>query len=387
MYKIATLNKISPAGLNRLTERFPLTDRLPEASGILVRSHGMHDMDFPENLLAIARAGAGVNNIPLDRCSRAGIVVFNTPGANANAVKELVLASLFLSARNLRDALNWTCSLCGNVSSTVEKEKGQFAGNEIKGKTLGIIGLGAIGVAVANAAESLGMKVISYDPFITWQAAHELSNTVSIVKTLDELLPRCDYITLHVPAIEETKDMFSRKTFEKVKRGVTLLNFSRDSIVNDEDLIAALESGAVFRYITDFPNDALLNRKSVIAIPHLGASTEEAEENCASMAVEELMDYLENGNITHSVNYPDCNLGAFIPGKGQRICILNKNIPAILGTITGVLAEANINIRDLINKSKGDYACTLIDIDTDVDEAMLRQKLAIEGIILVRILK
>ena len=387
MYKIATLNKISPVGLASFNENYAITDNLEEAAGILVRSQDMHEMAFSKNLLAIARAGAGVNNIPLDRCAQEGIVVFNTPGANANAVKELVLAGMFLAARNIPAGIGWVCKLNENVSKEVEKGKAQFAGTEIKGKTLGVVGLGAIGITVANSAEALGMKVIGYDPFITWRAAHELSNTVNIAKNLDQILPKCDFITIHVPSMAETKGMFNEEKFKLFKEGTVLLNFSRDNLVKDTDLLAAIESGKIRKYVTDFPNDDLINQEHVICIPHLGASTEEAEDNCAEMAAQELMEYVEHGNITNSVNYPDVSLGEFIPGHGQRICILNKNIPTMLGKITGILADEGINIRDLVNKSKGDYACTLIDLDSDVDEASLREKLAIDGIIAIRVLK
>jgi len=387
MYKIATLNKISPAGLSCFNDKYSITDNVEEADGILVRSQDMLEMNFPKNLLAIARAGAGVNNIPLARCAAEGIVVFNTPGANSNAVKELVLAGLFLSARNLYAGLNWACTLTDDVSKCVEKGKGQFAGTEIKGKTLGIIGFGAIGVAVANSAEALGMKVFGYDPFITWKAAHELSNTVAIIKTLDELLPKCDYITIHVPSISETKGMLNKERFAQMKDGAVLLNFSRDNLVNDNDLLEAVAAGKVGRYITDFPNDTIINQKNIITIPHLGASTEEAEDNCAAMAAHEIMDYLENGNITNSVNYPEVSLGSFISGNGQRIGILSKNTPAVIGSITGILSELNINIKDFLNRSKGDFTYTLIDVDSDFDESDLISRLTMDGIISVRILK
>ncbi len=387
MYKIATLNKISPAGLSCFNDNYSITDNVEEASGILVRSQDMHQMNFSKNLLAIARAGAGVNNLPLERCAAEGIVVFNTPGANSNAVKELVLAGLLLSARNLYSGLTWACTLTDDVSKCVEKGKGQFAGTEIKGKTLGIIGLGAVGVAVANSAEALGMNVFGFDPFISWKAAHELSNTVAIIKNLDALLPNCDYITIHVPSIAETKGMLNKERFAQMKDGAVLLNFSRDNLVNDNDLLEAIAAGKVGRYITDFPNDHLINQKNIIAIPHLGASTEEAEDNCAEMAAQEIMDYLENGTITNSVNYPEASLGTFIPGKIQRICILNKNIPAVIGNITGILSGLNINIKDFLNRSKGDFAYTLIDVDPIPDELDLKSRLHINGIISVRIIK
>lgn len=385
MYNITTLNKISPVGLNRLTDQYTLTENQGDAHGILVRSQDMLSMEFSKNLMAIARAGAGVNNVPVDRCAEEGIVVFNTPGANANAVKELVLAGLFLGSRNIPDAITWSYGLVGNedAAKAVEKGKSQFAGQEIQGKTLGVIGLGAIGVSVANAAEKLGMKVIGNDPYMTLRAAHNLSNTIPVVRTLEELLPVCDYITIHVPAMEQTKGMINSDTIALMKDGIMVLNFSRDKLVNDDHMLAALASGRVKKYITDFPNNKLVGKEGVICIPHLGASTEEAEDNCAVMATEQLMDYLENGNITNSVNYPACSLG---PVTGTRICVLNKNIPAMLSAITSAVSDLNLNINNLLNKSKGDYACTLVDIDGTVNEADVAAKLNVPGIIKIRII-
>ena len=386
MYKITALNKISAAGLSRLSDAYTLTDDLAAASGILVRSHDMLDMAFPDTLLAIARAGAGVNNIPIARCSEEGIVVFNTPGANANAVNELVIAAMLLAARNLPDALDWTKTLTTDVASAVEKGKSRFAGSELQGKTLGIIGLGAIGVLVANTAEKLGMRVIGHDPFITVRAAHKLSNNADMAKKLDALLPQCDYLTLHVPSIESTKGMIDKAQFAQMKKGVCLLNFSRGDLVNHGDLFDAINAGVVGRYITDFPEDDLLGKAGVVCLPHLGASTAEAEEYCALMAVNQLMDYLENGNITNSVNFPKTNLGAFDHTAAVcRVCILNKNIPAMLRRITSVFED--INICDMINKSKGDYACTIIDVDSEVDDEALKKLLALDGIVSVRIIR
>lgn len=385
MYNIATLNKISPVGLGRLTEQYTITEDVNSAHGVLVRSQDMLSMEFSKNLLAIARAGAGVNNIPVDRCAEEGIVVFNTPGANANAVKELVIAGLFLGARNIPDAITWSYGLVGNddAAKAVEKGKSQFAGTEIKGKTLGVIGLGAIGVSVANAAEKLGMKVIGNDPYITLNAAHNLSNTIPVVHSLEELLPNCDYVSIHVPAMDKTKGMINKDTITLMKNGITILNFSRDKLVNDEDMLEALASGKVKKYITDFPNNKLVGKEGVICIPHLGASTEEAEDNCAVMAAEELMDYIENGNITNSVNFPACSLG---PVNGARICVLNKNIPAMLSAVTSAVSDLNLNINNLLNKSKGDYACTLLDIDGNVTEADVASKLNVPGIIKIRVI-
>jgi D-3-phosphoglycerate dehydrogenase len=393
MYNIATLNKISPVGLERFTDKYQFTEDLEQAHGIMVRSHDMCAMEFAPQLKAIARAGAGVNNIPVDRCAENGIVVFNTPGANANAVKELVLAGMLLAARNLPDALEWAHTLKDlppeEVSKAVEKGKAQFAGNELMGKVLGVIGLGAIGVLVANSAAKLGMKVVGYDPFMTVSSAHELDHKVPVVHDMNDLLPHCDYISIHIPALDDTKDMINSSRFEKMKDGVVFLNFSRDKLVNDDNLIGALKSGKVKKYITDFPNGKLVGREGVVLIPHLGASTEEAEDNCASMAAEQLMDYLENGNIRNSVNFPECSLGPFTKtGKANaRVCIMNKNVPTILGKITAILAELNVNIANMNNRSQGNYAYTLLDVDSDVDEALLKNNMNVEGIIHVRVIK
>lgn len=386
MYKIATLNKISPVGLKELTDNYKVVDETEEANGILLRSYDLHNMEFSPELLAIGRAGAGVNNIPLDRCAEEGIVVFNTPGANANAVKELTIAGMFLAARNIPGGLAWASNLTENIKESVEKGKGQFAGSEIKGKTLGVIGLGAIGVMVANTASELGMKVIGYDPYITVRAAHALYSTIPVVDDLGELLPQCDYVTIHVPVNDNTKGMIDSRRIDQMKDGAVFLNFARDTLVNDNALLAALESGKLRNYVTDFPNDTVLGKIGVIALPHLGASTTEAEDNCAVMAANELMAYIEKGEIKNSVNFPACSLGDIHP-DATRVCILNKNIPAMLGKITGLMADMNINIRDLTNTSKGDYAVTLLDIEGSVDEAELRSALDMEGIIRVRVIK
>lgn len=385
MYKIATLNKISQKGIARLSDKYTLTDQIEEAHGILVRSQDMKSMELSQNLMAIARAGAGTNNIPLDLCSKRGIVVFNAPGANANAVKELIIATMVISARNLKEAMLWTDQLTIDVAKAVEKGKGQFAGREIMGRTLGVIGLGAVGVLVANAAEAMGMKVIGYDPYISLQSAHALSRTIPVVHTLEALLPKCDCVTMHVPALENTIGMMNEASFHIMKRGSVLMNFSRDTLVVEPDLLAALEKGKLKRYVTDFPNEAMLGHDKIICIPHLGASTQESEENCASMAVDEIMDYLEHANITNSVNFPNCSLG--VCSSKARIAVLNKNVPAMLGKITGILADRNINISDLINRSKNDLACTLIDVDSEVDEANLKAALSEEGIVSVRVIK
>lgn len=381
---IATLNKISPKGLSLFTDDYEIGDETEKADGIIVRSHDMHEMQFSDHLLAIARAGAGVNNIPVDKCSKEGIVVFNTPGANANAVKELVLAGLLMAARNIPDALSWVYDVNKNVAKSVEKNKSKFAGEELKGRTLGVIGLGAIGVMVANAADQFGMKVVGYDPYISVQSAHYLSPSVKIYDKLETMLPHCDYMTIHVPAMKETEKMINEKSFALMKNRAVLLNFSRDKIVEERALIEALNQKKLRRYVTDFPTDNLVGIKGVIRIPHLGASTKESEDNCAIMAVEQIMDYIENGNIKNSVNYPSCNGG--INTAKSRICILNKNIPTMLGKITNVVADMGINISDLINTSKDEYAYTMIDIDDELPEEKIRAALGFEGIISVRVL-
>lgn len=376
MYKIGTLNKISPVGLARLTDDYSIVEDVQEANGIILRSYDMHEMELSENLLAVGRAGAGVNNIPLDKCADKGIVVFNAPGANANAVKELCIAGMLLAARNIPAGYTWATTLIGTegVGKAVEKGKGQFAGTEIKGKTLGVIGLGAIGVMVANTAEALGMDVIGYDPFLSVKAAHSLSNTIEIVDALKDLYPRCDYISIHVPAMDSTKGMINAEAFAQMKDGTVFLNFARDKLVNDADLKDALSSGKIKKYVTDFPNDTVIGMEGVISLPHLGASSAEAEDNCAVMAANEIMDYLENGNIVNSVNMPACTLG---PKKATRICVISK---ADAGALEKVAALAT---GDVINKTRGDYAYTLAETSKDVDESSITG----EGIIRVRILK
>ncbi len=376
MYKIGTLNKISPAGLDRLTDEYTLTEDIQEANGIILRSYNMHEMELSDQLLAVGRAGAGVNNIPLDKCAEKGIVVFNAPGANANAVKELCISGMLMAARNIPEGIEWLNSLevTPEVGKAVEKGKGQFAGTEIKGKTLGIIGLGAIGVLVANAAEKLGMNVIGYDPFLSVKAAHSLSNTIRVVDAEKDLYPECDYISIHVPATDETKGMINAEAFERMKDGVVFLNFARDKLVNDTDLLSALESGKVKKYVTDFPNETVLGKKGVLALPHLGASSAEAEENCAIMAADRIMDYLENGNIVNSVNMPLCTLG---PKKGTRVAVISK---ADAGALEKV---ASIVDGDVISKARGDYAYTLAETSGDIDP----EAISGEGIIRVRILK
>lgn len=379
MFKIATLNKISPVGLSHLTDNYTITENVDEANAILVRSQAMHDMDFSDNLLSIARAGAGVNNIPLDRCAEEGIVVFNTPGANANAVKELVLAGMFMAARNIPEAVIWAKSLDSDVLKAYEKGKGQFAGTEIAGKTLGVIGLGAIGIKIANAAEALGMNVIGYDPFLTVNAAHRISNTAEIVNDMKDMLGKCDYITIHVPATDSTKGMMNKEVFDQMKDGVIFLNFSRDKLVNDADLMAAIDSGKIRKYVTDFATDELLHYDNVIAIPHLGASSAEAEDNCATMAALQTMDYIENGNIVNSVNFPAVSLGA---KAGTRIAVLSKANDTIISDVTAALNAKNAVISNIISKTKGNFAYTLVETPAAVDAL----EIANDSVIRVRII-
>lgn len=379
MFKIATLNKISPAGLSRLTDNYTITENVDEANAILVRSQAMHDMDFSDNLFSIARAGAGVNNIPLDRCAEEGIVVFNTPGANANAVKELVLAGMFMAARNIPEAVIWAKSLDSDVLKAYEKGKGQFAGTEIAGKTLGVIGLGAIGIKIANAAEALGMNVIGYDPFLTVNAAHRISNTAEIVNDMKDMLGKCDYITIHVPATDSTKGMMNKEVFDQMKDGVIFLNFSRDKLVNDADLMAAIDSGKIRKYVTDFATDELLHYDNVIAIPHLGASSAEAEDNCATMAALQTMDYIENGNIVNSVNFPAVSLGA---KTGTRIAVLSKANDTIISDVTVALNAKNAVISNIISKTKGNFTYTLVETPAEVDAL----EIANDSVIRVRII-
>ncbi len=382
--EIYCLNNISPVGTDQFRKGYTLVKELDHAAGVLVRSADMHDMEFPKTLRAIGRAGAGVNNIPLDRCAEQGIVVFNTPGANANAVKELVIAGLLLASRDLIGGAEWIRANAADpeIKKTAEKAKKKFAGIEIKGKSIGVIGLGAIGVLVANAAVALGMEVYGYDPYLSVHSAWMLSQKVHHADAVDEIYEKCDYITIHVPALDSTKGMLNKKSFEKMKDGVRILNFARDTLVQDEDMAAALASGKVKYYVSDFPNEKTVNMPNAIVLPHLGASTEEAEDNCAVMAVEELQDYLDNGNIHHSVNFPDTDMG--VCQAGGRIGILHRNVPNMLGQVTKALGDVGINIDGLQNKSKGAYAYTLMDIDQHLTEEGLESLAKIEGILRVR---
>lgn len=375
------------------SDNFNKTENVDDADVILVRSAAMHDMEFAGNLKAIARAGAGVNNIPLDKCAEQGIVVFNTPGANANGVKELFVAGLMLASRDIIGGISWVQTIKGEagIGKLVEKGKSKFAGSEIKGKKLGVIGLGAIGVLVANAANRLGMTVYGNDPFISVDSAWNLSRDVVHVKSREDIYRDCDYITVHTPLIEDenpdnnTKEMINKESIAKMKDGVIILNFARDLLVNDVDMEEALKSGKVAKYVTDFPNDKTANMEGVIAIPHLGASTEESEDNCAMMAVKQLVDYMENGNIKNSVNFPNCDAGVCTT-KG-RIAILHRNIPKMLTQFTGAFAELDVNIANLVNKSRGDYAYTVIDVDTLVNGNVTEKLVAIDGVLKVRVVK
>ena len=387
MRNIYCFNAISKYGTDRLTADYALTDDLARAEGVLVRSAALHETEFGDSLLAIARAGAGVNNIPLDRCANEGIVVFNTPGANANGVKELVIAGLLLAARDVVGGIEWCKENKedANIAKTVEKAKKAFAGYEIKGKKLGVIGLGAIGAEVANTAAALGMEVYGYDPYISINAAWALSRDVKHITSVDTIYQECDYITVHVPLLDSTRGMINGQTIGQMKDGVVVLNFARDLLVDDDAMAAALETGKVRRYVTDFPNPKSVAMKNVIAIPHLGASTEESEDNCAKMAVEELMDYLENGNIRNSVNYPNCDMG--VCRAASRVAVLHLNVPNMIGQITGILASGNVNISDMTNKSRDKYAYTLLDLENPAEEDMVEKLKAIKGVLRVRVLK
>lgn len=389
MYTIKTLNAISPVGLAKLNNKqFDVAVDTDAPDGILVRSADMLNTAFNDNLLAIARAGAGVNNIPLDRCAEEGIVVFNTPGANANAVKEIVIAGLLLASRDIIGGIEWCKENADdeNIAKTREKAKKAFAGNELKGKKLGVIGLGAIGALVSNAAIALGMDVYGYDPFLSVNAAWRIDNAVTHVTDVSDIYKNADYITIHVPATADTKGMINADAIAQMKDGVNFLNFARDTLVDNDAMAAGLESGKVAHYVTDFAVPAAMKMKNAIVLPHLGASTEEAEDNCAIMAAKELTDYIENGIIVNSVNYPVNNMGGIRAGIA-RVCVLHKNVPAILSKITAILGDANVNIANMANNGKGDNAYTLIDVEADVDDAAVEKIGAIEGVRRVRVIK
>ena len=385
MYNILTLNKIAAIGTDRLGANYTITDSCDAPDAVLVRSASMHDMAMPESLLAIARAGAGTNNIPVDKCAEEGIVVFNTPGANANAVKELVIAGLFLASRNVIGGIEWAKTLKGNgaeVGKMVEKGKSQFVGPEIMGKKLGVIGLGAIGILVANAAKSLGMEVYGFDPYISVDAAWKLKNSINHAASVEEIYKECDYITIHVPLNASTKETINKDTIAMMKDGVRILNYSRDGLVNSQDMLEALKSGKVAKYVTDFATDDLLCEEGVVAMPHLGASTPESEDNCAVMAADQIKDYLENGNIKNSVNFPAVSMAR---SADTRICVLHRNKPNVIATVTGAIAATGANVDNMESKSRGDYGYMIIDVTGPAAEASKATE-NLEDVIKVRVI-
>lgn len=387
MFNYTCLNPIAGVGLDLLSDEYNKVDDIKDAQAVLVRSAAMHDMELPKTLEVVARAGAGVNNIPLDKCAEAGIVVFNTPGANANGVKELVFAGMLLAARDVVGGIEWVKGEEGNadVAKLAEKQKKNFAGSEIAGKKLGVIGLGAIGVKVANAATHLGMEVYGYDPYISVNAAWSLSRNVNHVNAVEEIYKNCDYITIHVPLLDSTKKMINAEAIAMMKPTTVVLNFARDLLVDEEAMVAALEEGKIAKYVSDFPNPTTVGKKGCIVTPHIGASTEESEDNCAVMAVKEIRDFLENGNITHSVNYPDCNMGEC--KSAGRLLLLHRNVKGMISSYTSILGDANINISDMTNKSRGDYACTLLDVDAPVTKEVEAKLQTLDGVLKVRIVK
>lgn len=387
MYKYHCLNPIAKVGLERFTPEYTGTSEVTEADGILVRSASMHEMELPENLLAVARAGAGVNNIPLEKCAEKGIVVFNTPGANANGVKELVIAGMLLASRDVVGGIEWVKAEQGNadIAKAAEKEKKKFAGTELEGKKLGIIGLGAIGVRVANVAKHMGMEVYGYDPYVSVDAAWNLSRDVHHVLNVDDIYEYCDIITIHVPLMDATRGMVGEEAVAKMKRGVILLNFARDVLMDEQAVLKGIRSGRIRKYVTDFPNTITAGQEGCIVIPHLGASTEESEDNCAKMAVKELMNYLENGNIINSVNYPNCDMG--VCTKAGRIAVFHKNIANMITKFTSILGDAGINISDMTNKSRGEVAYTMLDVETKPDEELIAKLREVKGVFRVRVVK
>jgi D-3-phosphoglycerate dehydrogenase len=386
MYKYHCLNAIAGVGLNQFSDQYTAVEEMKDADAVLVRSAVMHDMEFGDNMLAIARAGAGVNNIPLDRCADEGIVVFNTPGANANGVKEMVIAGLLLASRDIVGGIEWVKENQGEaeIAKLAEKAKKAFAGQEIQGKKLGVIGLGAIGVLVANAAVHLGMEVYGYDPYLSVDAAWKLSRHIIHAKTTEEIYTECDYITIHVPALESTKGMINKTAISMMKDGAIILNFARDVLVNENDLLEALNAGKIKRYVTDFANPTVAGKKGVIVTPHLAASTEESEDNCAKMAVVEIMDYLENGNIRNSVNYPNCDMGK--KGEYTRVAVLHRNVPNMIGQFTSVFGEAGINIEHMTNKSRNEYAYTMMDAVGAVTDELVKELESIQDVLRVRVI-
>lgn len=387
MYNYTCLNPIAGVGLNLFSEDYNKVENIKDADAALVRSAAMHDMELGDKVLAVARAGAGVNNIPLDKCAEQGVVVFNTPGANANGVKELVFAGMLYASRDIVGGIDWCLENQSdeNIAKVAEKQKKNFAGTEISGKKLGVIGLGAIGVLVANAATHMGMDVYGYDPYISVNAAWNLSRSVKHVTNVEEIYKECDFITIHVPLLESTKKMVNAEAIAMMKPNAIVLNFARDLLVDEEAIVDALAAGKIKKYVSDFPNTTTVGAKGCIVTPHLGASTAESEDNCAIMAVREIRDYLENGNIVHSVNYPDCSMGACT--TAGRIGILHKNEKGLIGQFTTVLADADINVSDLMNKSKGEYAYSLLDLDSAISEEVVSKLHSITGVIRVRIIK
>lgn len=387
MTKVNCLNPIAACGLDLFSDNYEIVDTMDNADAVLVRSAAMHDLEIPESVVAIARAGAGVNNIPLDKCAEKGIVVFNTPGANANGVKELVVAGLLLASRDLMGGYNWCKENASDadLGKKVEKQKSQYAGNEIQGKKLGVIGLGAIGAKVANIAFRLGMEVYGYDPYVSVDAAWSLSRHIKHINNVEDIYKECDYITVHVPALDSTKGMINKEAFAMMKDGVKILNFARDVLVNDEDMKQALASGKVAKYVTDFPNATIAGCENVITLPHLGASTAESEDNCAIMAVKQIADFIENGNIKNSVNYPACDAGTC--DTAARICICHKNIPDMLTRFTGVFSKEKINISNMVSKSRGDWAYTILDVESNVDDTSKAALEAVEGVVKVRVIQ
>lgn len=386
MFTVKCLNPISAQGLDLFTSQFEVIEDLNAADAVLVRSAKMHDLEVPESLLAVARAGAGVNNIPLEAYAEKGITVFNTPGANANGVKELVVAGLLLASRDIVGGYNWVKANAKteDLGKAVEKQKKAYAGNELKGKTIGVIGLGAIGVLVANICNRLGMKVYGYDPYVSVRSAWSLSRMVNHSSSLDEIYEKCDFITVHVPCLESTKGMIGKEAILKMKDGVTILNFARGELVDDQAMIEGLASKKVKHYVTDFPNETIAGVENVITIPHLGASTEESEDNCAEMAVEQMMNYLENGNIVNSVNYPNCDLGN--PEAAARITVHHKNLPNMIGQLTAILAGEEHNITNMLNKSKGNWAYSMFDVEKKPSKEVIEKMKKIEGVVRVRVL-
>lgn len=386
MYTVKCLNPISNRGLDLFTSEFEVMDDLNAADAVLVRSASMHDLEVPDSMIAVARAGAGVNNIPLNEYADKGITVFNTPGANANGVKELVVAGLLLASRDIISGVNWVKENAkeADLAKLIEKKKKEFAGNELKGKSIGVIGLGAIGVLVANICNRLGMNVYGYDPYVSVRSAWSLSRMVNHSSSLDEIYEKCDFLTIHVPYMESTKGMIGQEAVQKMKDGATILNFARGELVDDQAVLDGLAAKKIKHYVTDFPNPAIAAADGVITIPHLGASTEESEENCAEMAVDQLMNYLENGNIVNSVNYPNCDLGDI--EAECRITVHHKNLPNMIGQLTSALAEEGYNIENMLNKSKGDYAYSIFDVAKRPSEAVLSKMKQIDGVIRLRVL-